>query len=340
MSVGGVMKIGIFGATGYVGQQLVTLLLNHPNIEIKFLSSKRHNGQPYDSINPKFKHRCSITCCDIEEALLQLDEVELVFMALPHGHSSGLMPKLKHVKVIDLGGDHRLKSYEIIKKWYGITHDIACLDDFIYGLPEVNKSAIESANYIANPGCYPTASIIGLLPVMHENFIDTGSIIIDAKSGVSGAGKKVNEQLIFCEVNESLKAYGISNHRHTPEIEQMFSQVAEKKIVLNFTPHLVPMLRGILVTSYVKLKQKVSQQVIQAMYQKYYDAHPFVRVVDYLPETKYVTQTNFCDVYIKVDERTNCLIVVTAIDNLIKGSAGSAIQNMNLMMGWEETAGL
>lgn len=338
------IKAGIIGATGYVGTELIRLLSKHEKVEIASISSKSYVGQKYDEIYENYRDVFQMECCeqDIEKIS---KEVDVMFLALPHGIASTQIDKsiLENTKIIDMGADYRIKDVDVYEKWYATKHgspDI--LGEAVYGLCEFNREKIKDARIVANPGCYPTSSVLSMAPLLKEGLVDPDTVIIDAKSGVTGAGRSLNVATHFTECNESFKAYGIASHRHTPEIEEQLSELSNKEIILNFTPHLVPMNRGILTTSYAKLKEKMSYGEIMEVYKKYYSEEYFVRLTKegVFPETKWVKGSNFCDIGIKVDERTNRVIVVGAIDNMIKGSAGQAIQNMNIMMGYEENMGL
>lgn len=266
-------------------------------------------------------------------------------MALPHGESQRAVDFFfQHdKKVIDLSADYRLREPSTYEKWYNVRHAFqATLRRAVYGLPEIYRNKIKKAKLIANPGCYPTGAILGLLPALRNTLIDTSSIVIDSKSGTSGAGRKADVSVSYCEVNEGFKAYAIGTHRHTPEIEQELSLVSGKEIVVNFTPHLLPVDRGILTTIYAPLIKKMSVHDIVQKYRDAYKKEPFVRVLEYglFPNIKYVRGSNFCDIGLKVNERTNTMIIVTAIDNLVKGASGQAVHNMNIMMGFDEKAGL
>lgn len=337
------IKVGIIGATGYVGQQLVGLLIRHKECEIKFISSNTYKGEPFSNVYGQYRDIFQMECIDTGKVSEHLSEVDLVFIALPHGlaFETAKLCKELNVRVIDMGADFRLKDVDAYKEWYKLDHGAKDLNqEAVYGLPEVYSKEIKDAFLIGNPGCYPTASILGLMPLLKTDFIDKQSIIIDAKSGVSGAGRSTKIDNLFTEVNESLKAYGVATHRHTPEIEQELSNASNEKITLSFTPHLVPMNKGILATSYVNLKEFVTQKELYDLYKEEYKDAPFVRVIDDLPQTRWVRGSNFCDIGIRVDERTNRIIVISAIDNMIKGAAGQGIQNMNIMFGIDERTGL
>lgn len=337
------MKVGVIGSTGYAGQQVVGLLCHHPAVEIEFLSSYSFEGASYSSVYGVYKEILSHKCIGLTEALGKLDTIEVLFIALPHGKSLEIIEQVKNetIKIIDFGADFRLNDLEVIEEWYDLVHtDKALLKKAVYGLPELNRDKIKEASLVANPGCYPTASLLGLLPIINKDYIDKTSIIIDAKSGATGAGRNESLGMSYCETNENFKAYSVASHRHTPEIEAVLSEEAASEIIVSFTPHLVPMQRGILATIYVSLKEDIDIESIKNCYKSYYEDHAFVRVLDKLPETKWVSRTNFCDIGLTYDKRTKRLIIVSAIDNLVKGSAGEAIQNMNLMMGFPEVLGL
>ncbi|CAH2213329.1 N-acetyl-gamma-glutamyl-phosphate reductase [Tepidibacter aestuarii] len=337
------IKAGVIGSTGYAGQQLVWFLNNHPDVKINFLSSHSYSGVSFSKIYGNYSKNLESICVDIKEAENKLSEIDILFIALPHGKSFDLVKKALSlgVKVIDLGADFRLKDHNVYKKWYGLDHQaINLLPKSVYGLPELNRNIIKESNLIANPGCYPTASILALTPLLKFNIIDSSSIIIDAKSGVSGAGRSLNTSVLYGECNESIKAYSVSSHRHTPEIEQVLSNANYKDISLLFTPHLVPMNRGILATCYGNLLKDISQEELYEIYSSFYKNESFVRIIEEIPETKWVKGSNICDIAIRVDERTKKVIIISAIDNLIKGAAGQAVQNMNIMFNLDENKGL
>ncbi len=337
------IKAGIIGSTGYAGQQLTWLLHYHKNVEVDFLSSHNHAGSAYAQVYPNYKGFIQKKCIDISSAEEKLSYIDVLFIALPHGKAFHLAEKAIKlgVKVIDLGADFRLKSSDLFKKWYQLDHPCAyLLQDAVYGLPEIYKEKIKNTSLVANPGCYPTASILGLAPLLKSKLVDFSSIIIDAKSGVSGSGRKANTGSLFAECNESVKAYGLPAHRHTPEIEQELSNLSEEDIKLSFTPHLIPMNRGILATCYANLKENIGEEELYQLYKQFYKDAYFVRVREDIPETRYVRGSNFCDIGIRIDPRTKRVIILSAIDNLVKGAAGQAVQNMNLMFGFNETEGL
>jgi N-acetyl-gamma-glutamyl-phosphate reductase len=337
------INVGIIGATGYAGEQLVWILNNHPGVSIKFLGSNSYSGISYDTIYKNYFGHLNLTCISMHEAYSQLDDIDLLFLAMPHGKSFEIakLALSKGKKVIDLGADYRLKDKGIYEEWYKVSHQAPdLLNSAVYGLPELYREKIKTADLIANPGCFCTASILALSPLVKNSLIDIDTIIIDAKSGVSGAGRGASTSNIYCECNESIKAYSIATHRHTPEIEQVLSELNSDDIKLTFTPHLVPMNRGILSVCYAKLNSSCSEDKLFNIYNEFYKGEYFVKVLDTPPETKYTKGSNMCHLSLKVDNRTNRVIVVSAIDNLIKGAAGQAIQNMNIMFGLKENAGL
>ncbi|MBR1428893.1 MAG: N-acetyl-gamma-glutamyl-phosphate reductase [Rickettsiales bacterium] len=338
------INAAVIGATGYTGYELVKILAHHPNVDIKYLSSRSNVGVKYTDIYPQLKHILSeITC--IEDNINKIaNEVDVIFLALPHGVSSSKINKdiLNKTKIIDLSADFRLHDLSTYEQWYCKHNSPDLLQDAVYGLAEIYRNDIKKANLIANPGCYTTCSILTLYPLVKYGLIDTNTIIIDAKSGVSGSGRSVSFNSMFCEANESVKAYKIASHRHTPEIEQELSAAGQIDIKVQFTPHLVPMNRGLLTTCYAKLKTGITEKDVKNAYQEQYAGEFFVRLLDdgVFPETKYVQNTNFIDMNFKIDERTGNIICVGAIDNLIKGAGGQAVQIMNMIFGFDETNGL
>ena len=337
-------KAAIVGSTGYVGEELFRLLSNHPNIEISHVTSVSYLGKKYSDVYENFNHITDLECS--EDNLEKIaDEADVMFLALPHGIASGKINEniLSRCKVIDMGADFRLNDADVYQKWYATEHHSKeLLSQAVYGLCELNREKIKQSSLIANPGCYTTCSILSLTPLLKEDLIKEDSIIIDAKSGVTGAGRGVNLGNIYCEVNESTKAYKVASHRHTPEIEQELSKASGKNIVLSFTPHLIPMNRGILTTCYAKLKKTADYKLIKSAYEKYYGNEYFIRLTKegIFPETKWVKGSNFADIGLSVDERSGNVIVVGAIDNLMKGAAGQAIQNMNIIFGLDEKTAL
>lgn len=339
------VKVGIIGSTGYAGAELVRILKNHPHAEIKWYGSKSYIEKEYASVYRNFFQVVEEICRndDLNE-LASL--VDVIFTATPQGFLASAISEeiLQKVKIVDLSADYRLKDVAVYEKWYGIEHKAPqFLKEAVYGLCELNRENIRKARLIANPGCYTTCSILTAYPLVKEGIIDADTLIIDAKSGTSGAGRGAKVQNLFCEVNENIKAYGVATHRHTPEIEEQLSYAAGHKIILNFTPHLVPMNRGILVTAYANLIGKIpSAEEVYGIYDKYYGNEPFIRLLKQgeCPETRWVEGSNFTDISFVIDERTGRIIMMGALDNLVKGAAGQAVQNMNLLFGLPETEGL
>lgn len=347
------IKVGIIGATGYAGGELVRILLGHKEVEIKWYGSRSYIDEKYANVYRNMFQLVEDTCLDdnIEELAKQVD---VIFTATPQGFLAGVLTEeiLQHTKVIDLSADYRLKDVEIYEEWYKIEHKSPqFIEEAVYGLCEVNREKVKQARLVANPGCYTTCSILTAYPLIKEGLIEPNTLIVDAKSGTSGAGRGAKVQNLFCEVNENMKAYAVATHRHTPEIEEQLGYAAGEKVVINFTPHLVPMNRGILATEYATMK-KIQQpdgsvtyptyEQVKAAYDKYYKDEYFVRVLDkdQCPETKWVEGSNFVDIGFKIDERTGRIIMMGAIDNLVKGAAGQAVQNMNLLFGLPEKEGL
>ncbi|HAP33017.1 MAG TPA: N-acetyl-gamma-glutamyl-phosphate reductase [Lachnospiraceae bacterium] len=338
------IKVGIIGSTGYAGAEIVRILLNHPEAEIVWYGSRSYVDQKFASVFGNFTEIVDAKCLDdnIEELS---KEADVVFTATPQGYCATIVNDvvLSNTKIIDLSADFRLKDVSVYEKWYKIEHKSPqYIDEAVYGLCEVNRDKIKNARILANPGCFTTCSILTIYPLAKEHLIDMDSIIVDAKSGTSGAGRGAKLPNLFCEVNESIKAYGVATHRHTPEIEEQLRYASGEDVVIDFTPHLVPMNRGILATAYAKVKDGVTSDDIRAAYNKYYENEYFVRVLEdgVLPETKWVEGSNFLDVNFKLNPRTNRVIMMGAIDNLVKGAAGQAVQNMNIMFGLPENMGL
>ena len=347
------IKAGIIGATGYAGGELVRLLTAHPDVEIVWYGSRSYIDKKYYEVYKNMFQIVDAVCLDdnMEELAKQAD---VIFTATPQGFCASLINEeiLSNAKLVDLSADFRIKDVATYEKWYGIDHKAPqYIEEAVYGLCEINREAVKNARLVANPGCYPTCSTLSIYPLLKEGLIDPSTVIIDAKSGTSGAGRGAKVDNLYCEVNENIKAYGVANHRHTPEIEEQLSLAAGEEMLINFTPHLVPMNRGILITAYASLKSTLqpdgtrafpSYEEVRAAYDKYYDKEKFVRVLDknVCPETKWVEGSNYVDVNFKIDERTERVIMMGAMDNLVKGAAGQAVQNMNLMFGLPETKGL
>ena len=338
------IKVGIIGATGYAGGELVRILMGHKDAEIKWYGSRSYVDQKYADVYRNMFQIVDAKCMDDNMEELA-DQVDVIFTATPQGLCASLVNEeiLSKTKIIDLRADFRLKDVNVYEEWYKIEHKAPqYIDEAVYGLCEINRDLVKSARIVANPGCYTTCSILTAYPLAKEGLIDMSTLIIDAKSGTSGAGRGAKLPNLYCEVNENIKAYGVATHRHTPEIEEQLGYASGEKVVLNFTPHLVPMNRGILATEYATLKKKVTYEEVKAVYDQYYAKEKFVRVLDrdVCPETKWVEGSNYVDIGFKIDPRTNRIIMMGAIDNLVKGAAGQAVQNMNLLFGLPEDEGL
>lgn len=337
------IRVGILGATGYAGVELVRILSAHKEVTLTMLVSQSYKGMKISEVYPSLRGVCDIVCEELD-AKKAAENCDVVFTALPHGASKEVIPSLyeKGLKVIDLSGDFRYNDKDVYAAWYGQEHSSPeLLDVSVYGLPELHREEIKKTSLIGNPGCYTTCSITGLAPLLANKAIETKNIIIDAKSGVSGAGRGLSLDNHFCECTENMKAYKIATHRHTSEIEQELSLVAGEDITLSFTPHLVPMKRGILATIYANLKKPYTKEELIKMVKDFYKDEYFVRVYESgLPETNHVAGSNFVDIGLEVDTRLNRVVIISAIDNLIKGAAGQAVQNMNLVFGFDETEGL
>ena len=340
------IKVGIIGATGYAGNELVRLLLGHKDAEIVWLGSRSYIDQNYSDVYRNMFKLVDAKCMDDNMEQLA-NEVDVIFTATPQGLCASLVNDeiLSKTKIIDLSADFRLEDVNVYEQWYKLEHKAPqYIDEAVYGLCEINRDKVsKDTRIIANPGCYTTTSILTLYPMVKEGIINPDTIIIDAKSGTSGAGRGAKVANLFCEVNESMKAYGVGTHRHTPEIEEQLGYACGRDdLKLIFTPHLVPMNRGILVTAYANLAKDVTYEDVKAAYDKYYDKEYFVRVLpkDVCPETRWVEGSNFVDIGFKIEPRTNRLIMMGALDNLVKGAAGQAVQNMNLLFGLPENEGL
>lgn len=338
------IRVGIIGATGYAGGELVRILMRHKEAEIKWYGSRSYIDKKYSDVYRNMFQIVDAVCMDdnMEELASQVD---VIFTATPQGLCASLVNEsiLSDTKIIDLSADFRLKDVKIYEEWYKIEHKAPqFIEEAVYGLCEINRADIKKARLLANPGCYTTCSILTAYPLAKEGLIDMDTLIIDAKSGTSGAGRGAKLPNLYCEVNENIKAYGVANHRHTPEIEEQLGYAAGKKVTLNFTPHLIPMNRGILATEYASLTRKTDWEEVRSVYDKYYKDEQFIRVLDkdVYPETKWVEGSNYVDIGFKIDPRTNRIIMMGAIDNLVKGAAGQAVQNMNLMFGINENEGI
>ena len=338
------IKVGIIGSTGYAGAELVRILTGHKEAEIVWYGSRSYVDKQYADVYRNMFQIVDAACMDdnMDELARQVD---VIFTATPQGLCASLVNEdiLSQTKIIDLSADFRIKDVSVYEKWYGIEHKSPeFIEEAVYGLCEINRDKVKGARLVANPGCYTTCSILTAYPLAKEGIIDMSTLIVDAKSGTSGAGRGAKLPNLFCEVNENMKPYGVATHRHTPEIEEQLGYASGEKTVINFTPHLVPMNRGILATEYASLKKEVTYEEVKAIYDKYYADEKFVRVLkeNELPETKWVEGSNYVDVNFKIDPRTNRIIMMGAIDNLVKGAAGQAVQNMNLMFGLDEAEGL
>ncbi len=334
-------KIGIIGATGYTGSELVRILTNHPDIEITMITSESRVGELFSDVHPFLQGIADQKLVSIN----QIDdyELDLVFLALPHGVSMDFVKRFKHkpFKIIDLSGDFRLNSKEVYEEWYKLNHIFPeGIEKAVFGSPELFFDKIKDANLIANPGCFPTSAILGLAPLLKANLIEEDNIIVDSKTGVTGAGIKAKTVNLYSNVNDNFKAYGLKYHRHTIEMQGVLDKVSEKETCIQFTPHLLPVDRGILTTIYVRPTGKMDEIKLKELYADFYANAPFVRLRKQEPAIKDVRGTNYCDLYVTYDKRTNMVIVISVIDNLIKGAAGQAVQNMNIMFNLEEAKGL
>lgn len=336
-------KVAIIGATGYTGLELIRILIGHPEVELTVLTSQKYIDIPIEQVFPSLRKNISIRCEELNIGEVS-ENAELIFTAVPHKTAMEIVPLLYQNgrRVIDLSADFRFRDSNVYEKWYQKHISAELLSESVYGLPELHRDKIRGAMIVGNPGCYPTGALIGLIPLIKDGLIFLDGIIIDSKSGVSGAGRDVVLESLFCEVNEGVKAYKVFNHRHIPEIEQELSQIAKREVKVTFVPHLVPMDRGILTTIYTNLKEKRDIEDILNIFHKYYQDEPFVRIYPKgrIPNTKDVRGSNFCDIGVIVDEEGHRMVVVTAIDNLVKGASGEAVQNMNIMLGYPETMAL
>ncbi len=336
-------KIGIVGASGYTGVELARLLVNHPDVELAVATSRQYAGQKLADVYPNLRGLTDIVLEDVVIADL-VDRADLFFTAVPHQTAMNIVPAFLGAgkKVVDLSADFRINDAAVYETWYQTHIAKEFLGEAVYGLPELNRAKIKGARLVANPGCYPTSIILGLAPLLKNNIVDAATIIADCKSGTSGAGRSASTATLYCEVTDGFKAYKVGNHRHTPEIEQEISKLAGQDVTISFTPHLVPMVRGILSTVYAATVKDISQEEVDTLYQDFYKAERFVRpcAPGTFPATQFVRGSNYCDIACKVDPRTGRVVIVSAIDNLVKGAAGQAIQNMNIVLGLDEAAGL
>lgn len=334
-------KVAIVGATGYTGSELFRFLINHPNVEITAITSESRKGEKFSDVHPQFQGFLDIILVSIEE--IGKFDLDMVFLALPHGVSMDFVKENhdKPYKIIDLSGDFRLSTPDVYKKWYKKDHVFdQGFEKAVFGLPELFKKRIREADLVANPGCFPTSSILPLAPLVKEGIINKDQLIVDSKTGVTGAGIKAKPNTHFPMVNDNFTAYGVKNHRHTIEIQEIINLFSGVESNVLFTPHLLPVDRGILSTTYTKPTQPITDDDLKNIFIDYYSDEPFIRLVEKAPNLKQVRGTNFCDIYVTFDERTNTIITISTIDNLVKGAAGQAVQNMNLMLGLEETLGL
>ena len=338
------LKVAIVGASGYTGVELLRILHSHPEVAVTCVTSEQNAGRPVSEIFPTLRGRIDLVLENLEPVGIA-EKVDIVFTALPHKAAMEVVPTFLQMgkNVVDLSADYRLRDAAVYGRWYDTHLNPELLKEAVYGLPELYRGSITEASLVANPGCYPTSVILGLAPLLKGKVIDPKSVIVDAKSGVTGAGRGAKVEGLYCEVNEGFRAYGVGGtHRHIPEIEQELSLLAGSEMAIAFTPHLVPMDRGILSTIYSNPVGRVTAADLIELYEAFYDGEPFVRVLPegVFPSTAHVRGSNFCDIGIAVDERTGRVIVVSAIDNLVKGASGQAVQNMNLMCGLPETLGL
>lgn len=338
------LNVAIVGASGYTGLELIRLLHCHPEVAVTCLTSEQSAGKPISEVFPTLRGRCDIVLENLEPVRIS-EKADIIFTALPHKAAMEVVPTFLKLgkRVIDLSADYRLSDPAVYGEWYEPHINPAGLKKAVYGLPEIRRAKIKGAKLVANPGCYPTSIILGLAPLLKKGLIELSSIIADSASGVTGAGRSAKVDSLYCEVNEGYKAYGVGGaHRHTPEIEQELSLLAGDPLKITFTPHLLPMDRGILSTIYASPKKRISTEILVALYREFYAGEPFVRVLaeGNLPSTAFVRGSNFCDIAPLVDPRTGRIIVVSAIDNLVKGASGQAVQNMNLVCGFPETMGL
>lgn len=335
------IRVAIVGATGYTGSELVRLLHRHPEVSLEMITSESRAGAPFSEVHPQFEGLEDRLLVPAQEVLNS--QLDVLFLALPHGVSMEYVKQFWNTRslIVDLSGDYRLSGPEVYEHWYGKPHHFTeAFDQSVYGLPELHRSQIQAARLVANPGCYPTSAILALAPLIAAGWVDPKSVVIDSKSGITGAGVKAKPTNHYSNVNENFRAYGLKTHRHTVEIEEQLSGLQSEDLQVQFTPHLLPIDRGILSTVYARPIGKVDPKKLQRLYADFYSEAPFVRLRSQAPGVKEVRGTNFCDLYPTYDERTHRILVLSAIDNLIKGAAGQAVHNMNLMLGLEETMGI
>ena len=335
--------VAVVGGTGYAGAELVRILWGHPHVDLTLITSRQYADRPFAEVYPAMAGIVNLACQSYAEDAVA-ESADVIFTALPHAASMGVVAGLvaRGRKVIDLSADFRLKDQKVYEAWYGPHQAPHLLKTAVYGLPELYYADIESADLVGNPGCYPTSVLLPLLPFIKAPFVDPEGIVADSKSGTSGAGRSVSLVTHFCEVNEAFRAYNVAKHRHNPEMDEILSYVAGHEVHITFTPHLVPMTRGMLTTIYVRLKEDISEQDVASHLEKFFEDKPFVRIcpAGTWPNTMHVRGTNYCDIGFQLDKKANRLILISAIDNLVKGASGQAVQNMNVMLGFAETAGL
>ena len=338
------INVGIIGASGYTGAELARILCNHPEVQVTAATSRQYSGRPLSEIFPNLRGKVDTICKNLTVGEL-CEEADFFFTAVPHKTAMDLVPNLLAAgkKVVDLSADFRLRDVLVYEEWYQPHSSSQLLEEAVYGLPELYREDITGCRLVANPGCYPTSIILGLAPLLKAGAIEVQTIIADSKSGTSGAGRAAQTGSLFCEVHDGFRPYKVGrNHRHTPEIEQELTVLAGNEVRISFTPHLLPISRGILSTVYASLAPGFDRDKIETLYHNHYQDEPFVRLLeeDSFPATQYVRGSNFCDISFKIDPVTNRIIVMSAIDNVVKGASGQAVQNMNLMLGFTETTGL
>jgi N-acetyl-gamma-glutamyl-phosphate reductase len=336
-------RVGIIGATGYTGLELLRLLVRHPEIDVTAVTSQKYAGVQIDRVFPSLTNQITLTCEELSVERIS-EKTDFIFTSVPHKTAMETVPPFYRLgkRVVDLSADFRFRDATVYEQWYQKHTSTDLLAESVYGLPELYRKEIRDAKIVGNPGCYPTGALLGLIPLVKHGMISTDNLVVDSKSGVSGAGRDAVLDSLFCEVNEGVKAYNLFAHRHLPEIEEELSRLARKKLAVTFVPHLIPMDRGILSTVYVTLGRKMKTEEVLNVFQTEYQGEPFVRIYPKgkLPNTRDVKGSNYCDIGLKVNEVDGRLVVVTAIDNLVKGASGQAVENMNIMLGYPETMGL